>query len=70
MSGWRIDKSCVTVQEAAVECPECGEKPMTHFVQLDIGSQAISLFDGCKECSEEFTNQVIDSLPEPALEES
>lgn len=68
MSGWQIDKS--TVQEAADGCPECGEEPVTHFVELDLGSQAINLFDGCKECSEEFANQVIDSLPEPALEES
>jgi hypothetical protein len=65
---WILDKSCVIVEP--IEQPCCGavceDGKVTHVVRLDLGSEVVVVFEGCRLCVDDFAANMGDMLPEVA----
>jgi hypothetical protein len=61
-----LDEGDVYVLPLENTCDECGERPITHHVQIDLrtAGQASSVGMGCEPCMEELANRIREGLPE------
>lgn len=68
MSNWRLDSSCVTVDDVTEKCHECEADVATKAVMLDLGSQVVAISPRlCQGCAEELAEEVRSTLPAASM---
>lgn len=67
----QLTKSCVDLGPIERDCSECGERPATSYITIDLGYMTTSLGDleYCDECGKEELNRLREQLPDDQPED-